>query len=232
MRERSVASDQRPGGKRKADASPTPSCSPLACPPQLQRRRATRLPRAILAKGHSPLSPTNPAPLATAGLRVVPAPICTTTLSIHVGAPTILFRERTTASQQFQDRHALLSSNCALLTAYCELLFSPKSNYSRTYEPGARKSNYSRTYAKQGGGGGYLNSNVPKIRRRADIFGVRRLAAAFTGDTVPPVELIGRNGWHRKSGSKLPHSKADPGQRARSPRRAGSTKEGGTQEPT
>ncbi len=113
-RERSVASDQRPGGKRKAGASPTLSCSPLACPPQLQRRRATR---------HSPLSPTIPAPLATAALRVVPVPIFTATSRIHVGAPTILFRERTTASQQFQDRHAMLSSNCALLTAYCELLF-------------------------------------------------------------------------------------------------------------
>ncbi len=192
--------------------------SPISCSP--------------LATRHSPLSPINPAPLATPALRVVPAAIFTTTSSIHVGAPTILFRERTTASQQFQDRHALLSSNCALLTAYCELLFSPKSNYSRTYEPGARKSNHSRTYAKQGGGGRYLSGNVPKICRRADIFGVRRLAAAFTGDTVPPVELIGRNGWHRKSGSKLPHSKADPGQGARWPRRAGSTKEGGTQEPT
>ncbi len=47
----------------------------------------------------------------------------------------------------------MLSSNCALLTACCELLFSPKSNYSRTYELGARKSNHSRTYAKQGGRG-------------------------------------------------------------------------------
>jgi|SRR5271157_2493024 len=32
----------------------------------------------------------SPAPLATAALQVVPAPICTTTLRIHVGSPTIL----------------------------------------------------------------------------------------------------------------------------------------------
>jgi hypothetical protein len=36
----------------------------------------------------SPLSPIIPAPLATAALRVVPVPIFTTTLRIHVGAPT------------------------------------------------------------------------------------------------------------------------------------------------
>ena len=34
-----------------------------------------------------------------------------------------------------------------------EPLFSPKSNYSRTYEPLSRKSNDSRTYAKTGGWG-------------------------------------------------------------------------------
>src|SRR5271157_5511085 len=43
--------------------------------------------------------------------------------------------------------------------------------------------------------------------RLADNFGVRRLAAAFTVDTGAPNELLGRNGSHRKSGSKLPHSK-------------------------
>ena len=37
--------------------------------------------------------------------------------------------------------------------------------------------------------------------------GVRRLAAAFTDYTVPPNESFGRNGWHRKSGSNLPHPK-------------------------
>jgi len=100
----------------------------------------------------SPLSPIILAPLATAALRVVPSPIVTTTSRIHVGAPTILFRERTTASQQFPDRRAMLSSNCVLLAVDCELLFSPNSNHSRTYEPPSRKSNYSRTYAKQGGG--------------------------------------------------------------------------------
>src|SRR5208283_771347 len=96
--------------------------------------------RSPLATCHSPLTPIIPEPLATAALRVVPAPIFTTTASTHVGAPTILFRERTTARQQFPDRRAMLSSNCALLTVDCELLFSPKSNHSRTY-------------AKQGGGG-------------------------------------------------------------------------------
>ena len=60
---------------------------------------AARLPRAISAKGHSParrsfsgggsLTPIIPAPLATAALRVVPAPTFTTTSSTHVGAPTI-----------------------------------------------------------------------------------------------------------------------------------------------
>jgi hypothetical protein len=41
-----------------------------------------------------PLTPTIPAPSATAALRVVPAPIFTPTLRIHVGAPTILPQER------------------------------------------------------------------------------------------------------------------------------------------
>src|SRR5208283_4635249 len=128
-----------------------PACSEL--PGKRSPRRATP---------HSPLTPIIPAPLATAALRVVPAPIFTTTLSTHVGAPTILFRERTTASQQFPDRRAMLSSNCALLTVDCELLRSPNPNHSRTYEPGSRKSFLSRTYAKQGGGGRYLSGNVPK----------------------------------------------------------------------
>jgi hypothetical protein len=121
---------------------------------------ATRLPSlsrasrgALSAKGHWSLTPMIPAPLATAALRVVPAPIFTTTSRIHVGAPTILFRQRTTASQQFPDRRAMLSSNWALLTVDCELLFSPNSNHSRTSERVARKSNYSRTYAKTGGWG-------------------------------------------------------------------------------
>src|SRR5208282_6874611 len=42
--------------------------------------------------------------------------------------------------------------------------------------------------------------------RRADIFGVRRLAAAFTVDKAPLYEWFKGNGWRRKSGSKLPHS--------------------------
>ena len=38
----------------------------------------------------SPLTPAIPALLATPALRIVPAPICTTTSRIHVGAPTFL----------------------------------------------------------------------------------------------------------------------------------------------
>src|SRR5208337_2475138 len=64
--------------------------------------------RSSLATRYSPLTPIIPPPLATAALRVVPAPILTTTSRIHVGAPTILIRERTTASQQFPDRRAML----------------------------------------------------------------------------------------------------------------------------
>jgi len=131
----SATSGRRPGSKRKAAPYPSFCCSPLATP-------------------HSPLAPLIPAPLATAALRVAPAPTFTTTLSTHVGAPTILLRERTTATKQFPDRRALLFSHCALLTVAREPLFSPKSNYSRTYEPLFCKSNHSRTYARQGGGGG------------------------------------------------------------------------------
>src|SRR5208283_968509 len=43
-----------------------------------------------LATRHSPPAPVIPAPWATAALRVVPVPIFTTTLRIHVGPPTIL----------------------------------------------------------------------------------------------------------------------------------------------
>jgi len=39
-------------------------------------------------------------------------------------------------------------------------------------------------------------------------FGVRRLAAAFAVDRGAPYSLFRRNGLRRKSGSKLPHSKA------------------------
>src|SRR5208283_532534 len=41
-------------------------------------------------EGHPPLTPIIPAPLATAALRVVPAPRFTTTSRIHAGAPTFL----------------------------------------------------------------------------------------------------------------------------------------------
>ena len=52
-----------------------------ACP----ELRGERSPRK--ATRHSSLTPVILAPLATAALRVVPAPIFTTTSSIHVGAP-------------------------------------------------------------------------------------------------------------------------------------------------
>ena len=89
LKKLSATSGQRSGSKKKAALSPDFSDSPLA----------TRLPRAILAKGHSlarrsfsgggPLIPIIPAPLATAALRVVPASIVTTTLRAYVGVPTI-----------------------------------------------------------------------------------------------------------------------------------------------
>ena len=60
----SATSYQRSGGKKKAVPSPSFCCSPLA----------TR---------RSPPIPIISAPLATAALRIVPAPIFTTTLSIH-----------------------------------------------------------------------------------------------------------------------------------------------------
>src|SRR5208283_3168661 len=82
-------------------------------------------------------------------------------------------------------------------------LFGPQtttnSNHSRTSAAFTRKSNHSRTYAKHRGWGSYLHSNVSTKCRRADILECGGL---------PPLELYGRNGWHRKSGSKLPHSKA------------------------
>ena len=69
-----------------------------------------------------------------------------------------------------------------LSTVDCGLLFSPKSNYSRTYESPSRKSNHSRTYENRGEGVGYLNGNVPKICRRADNSTVaRRRANPRTG---------------------------------------------------
>jgi len=84
LRQLSATSDQRPEGKRKADPSSSFCCSPLACPPQLQRGRATRhsLARRSLSGG-GPLIPIISAPLATAALQVVPTPIFTTTSSIH-----------------------------------------------------------------------------------------------------------------------------------------------------
>ncbi len=85
-----AVSDQRSASKKKTAPSSVLSGSPLACPPKLQRRRATRLPaEASAEEGHSPLTPIIPAPSATAALRVVPASIFTTTSRIHVGAPTI-----------------------------------------------------------------------------------------------------------------------------------------------
>ncbi len=55
------------------------------------------LPRSLARRsfsGGGPLTPTIPAPLATAAPRVVPPPIFTTTLRIHVGAPTIFCAKR------------------------------------------------------------------------------------------------------------------------------------------
>ena len=66
----------------------------------------------------------------------------------NAGAPTVLFRERPPASQQFPDRRAMLSSNCALLTVDCELPFSPNSNHSRLPRAPFAKG----SYAKTGGG--------------------------------------------------------------------------------
>jgi len=186
-------------------------CSALSFSPL-----ATRSPAAASAEeGHSPLSPIIPAPLATAALRVVPAPICTTTSRIHVGAPTFSCAksvcrasgagnhyghrtQRSRAGASFWRAYSaseeglagwfvpLLELNWAsgegslrffllcpfdfqLSTFNLQPFFFPKSSYCRTYEPSSRKSNYSRTYAKQGGGVGYRNGNVPKICRRADI---------------------------------------------------------------
>ena len=147
------------------------SCSPFAtrhCSLSLIAdcrflRPATRLPSlprasrgAILAKGHSlarrsfsgggPLIPIIPAPLATAALRVVPASIVTTTSRTHVGAPTFSPQERTASEGGPYTSFEPSTFNF-------EPLFSPKSNYSRTYEPLSRKSNDSRTYAKTWGWG-------------------------------------------------------------------------------
>ncbi len=96
LKKLSATSGQRSASKKKADPYPSFCCSPLVYPacPELRGerflRRVTRLPRAILAKGHSPLIPIISAPLATAALRVVPAPIFTTTSRGHVGVPTFV----------------------------------------------------------------------------------------------------------------------------------------------
>jgi len=115
-----------------------------SAPPRPGRSRRQAAPTRALNR-LSPLSPTIPAPLATAALRVVPTTIFTTTLSIHVGAPTILFRERTTARQQFLDCRAMLSSNRALLTVDCELPFSLFSDLllATRHQPLATDSNHS-----------------------------------------------------------------------------------------
>src|SRR5208337_2764753 len=170
----------------------------------------------------SPLSPITPAPLATAALRVVPAPIFTTASSTHVGEPTISCAESVCRASRAGNHYAhrtqlsragltsgaptalrsknsqdgsCRSSNCRLSTVTCEL--SPLS----PIIPALTQN--------RGEGVGYRNGNVSKNCRRADILGVRRLAAAFKVDTVAPYELFDRNGWHRESGSELPHSKKD-----------------------
>src|SRR5271157_1738331 len=132
-----------------------------ACPDPVGMAR-----RFCSAFSFSPLSPIIPAPLATAALRVVPAPICTTTSRIHVGAPTFSFLRAPVADIFRWPPGALNRLDAPSLFS----LLANKSSYSRTYARLARKSNYSRTYAKQGGGVGCRNGNVPKICRRADIF--------------------------------------------------------------
>ncbi len=103
-----------------------------------------------LATHHSPLTPTIPAPSATAALRVVPAPIFTTISSIHVGAPTFSPQERPASEgralhgEEKEGSLALLGMtghgprvttprvtshagnvlNCKLLTANCRLRFA------------------------------------------------------------------------------------------------------------
>jgi len=118
---------------------------------------ATRFPRAILAKSHSSLTPIIPAPLATAALRVVPAPIFTTTSRVHVGAPTFPYLH---ASSRPQERPHSESSPFQPSTFNFQPFFSSKSNHSRTSERFSRKSNYSRTYAITGGWG-CLPQDVP-----------------------------------------------------------------------
>ena len=101
LKKLSAASDQRSGSKKKAALSPDFSDSPLVYP-ERPSRRATRLPRAILAKGHSPLSSMipgdfnrleNSAPscrLSAVNCEpVLLTPSFTTTSINIVGAPTI-----------------------------------------------------------------------------------------------------------------------------------------------
>jgi len=150
--------------------SPAFSCSPLA----------TRLPAVASAEeGHSTPIPIVSAPLATPALRVVPAPTFTTTARTHVGAPTFLSRERTTARQQFPDPRAMLSSDCGLLTVDCEPL-SPLTPIIPALTDHSPVSPIIPALT-QNRGVGYLNGNVPKICRRADIL--------ECGGSPPPLEV-------------------------------------------
>jgi len=94
---------QKQGGratKKLSASSAQPSANRKKVALSRLPRLATRLPRAVSARGHSlarrsfsaggPLTSVIPAPVSTATLRVVPAPIFTTTSRIHVGAPTFL----------------------------------------------------------------------------------------------------------------------------------------------
>src|SRR5208337_4461303 len=161
-----------------------------ACPDPVGMAR-----RFCSAFSFSPLSPIIPAPLATAALRVVPAPICTTTSRIHVGAPTFScaksvcrasgagnhYAHRTQRSRagltsvaptalrrKNPQDGSCRSSNCRLWTVNCEL-----SPLSPTIPAHTGRSPVSPIIPaltqNRGGGVGYRNGNVPKICRRADI---------------------------------------------------------------
>ncbi len=97
--------------------------------------RSPRVTRHSLARrsfsGGGPPTPIIPAPLATAALRVVPAPIFTTTSRSHVGAPTFSPQERflqrpekskSTGKNARATRGNVL--NCKLLAVNCRPRFA------------------------------------------------------------------------------------------------------------
>ena len=79
-------------------------------------------------------------------------------------------------------------------------------------ERGEGRSSYdpSTALGMTSGGEARLSARPPENggrKRRADILECGGSPPLFTVDTVAPHELFERCGWHRKSGSKLPHSK-------------------------